>query len=310
MSSFECRASIDLGSNTCLLLVQEQQSGSWVTLHDESRIVRLGEGLALTGQLSEAAIKRAKAALSDYVQIVKKFKLNPDQVVAVATAQARQSKNAEAFFNQIQNEMGFCFRTLSGEEEAFATYQGAISGLASSGSSSIMVMDIGGGSTELVFQGQGVSFDLGAVRITDLFLRSNPVTDAEFWSAKEYIDEMITRGMPETLIKVAQHSSLQFVAVAGTAVTLAMLQLGSDQYQVSEIEQAVLTQGDLHRFVEELKFRTIEERQAMAGMEAKRAEVMLGGALIFWRVMNALKINEARVSTRGLRYGVFDLKLD
>ncbi len=97
----------------------------------------------------------------------------------------------------------------------------------------------------------------------------------------------------------------QFVAVAGTAVTLAMMNLGQKKFQSGLIDQHVITVGDAHRWVEELKWRTIDERKQIPGMEPKRADVILAGALIFWRVMEELNFPQAMISTRGLRYGVF-----
>jgi exopolyphosphatase/guanosine-5'-triphosphate,3'-diphosphate pyrophosphatase len=152
----------------------------------------------------------------------------------------------------------------------------------------------------------GHSLNIGAVRITERFLKSDPVTDAEFWNAENAIDQEIRTLLDWKNSQLAR--DLNFVAVAGTAVTLGMLQLGMPNFDRALLDGLEITRGDAHRFVEELKWRTIAERQQMVGMEKKRADVILGGALIYWRVMEVLNLTTSIVSTRGLRYGVLGLK--
>lgn len=293
------QASIDLGTNTCLLLVKEEGSENEIILHDESNVVRLGQAVDQGKKLQSEAMERTFECLKKYSSIVKSFGINPSEVIAVGTAQARDASNAADFFARIKSELGFQFRVLSGAEEAKATFIGAaIPGM---NPSEIAVMDIGGGSTEIVQINGGKSLNIGAVRMTERFLKSDPVSDQEFWKCEEAIDlELQT-------LKPMISSRKNFVAVAGTAVTLAMIQLGISKFDRNEIDGFVLTRGDAHRIVEELKWRTIEERKSMPGMEPKRADVILAGALIFWRAMEVLGFQKVVISTRGLRYGVLKL---
>ena len=302
------QASIDLGTNTCLLLVRDT-SGN--VLHDESSVVRLGEGVASTGILKEEAMKRARECIERYVAIAGKLGVRADQIVAVGTAQARDAKNASSFFSELETVLGVRFRILTGDEEARATFIGAA--LPGIPGSRMVVMDIGGGSTELVALPEGAqrilgtSLGIGAVKITEKFLSSNPVTDAEFWDAWEAIDRELSVMVPwrDDLDQNIKGEPV-FIAVAGTAVTLAMIQLGVSVYDRNQLDGFELTKGDIHRLVEELKWRSVEERRSMVGMESKRADVILAGALIFWRVMEKLRFPAVRISTRGLRYGVLD----
>ena len=290
-------ASIDLGTNTCLLLVMEGDR----VLHDESNVVRLGQGVDLNKKLQQEAMERTLQCLLKYATIVRGFGVDPSQVVAVGTAQARDAENAAEFFSRIKNETGFQFRVLSGDEEARATFVGAA--LPGMNPEKIVVMDIGGGSTEIVQFKTGKSLNIGAVRMTERFLKSDPVTDDEFWKCEAAIDESLMTmksGVPPTY---------SFVAVAGTAVTLAMLQLGLRDFDRTKIDGFVMSRGDAHRIVEELKWRTIQERKAMLGMEPKRADVILAGALIFWRAMEVFGFDQVVISTRGLRYGVLEANL-
>ena len=287
-------ASIDLGTNTCLLLVLD---GDHV-LHDESNVVRLGQGVDQNQKLNTEAMARTFQCLQKYAEIVRKLGIEPLQVVAVGTAQARDAKNASEFFTKIKNEIGFQFKVLTGDGEAKATFVGAA--LPGMDVSKIVVMDIGGGSTEIVNFNGGRSLNIGAVRMTERYLKSDPVTDEEFWKCESAIDE----ALQEMKNKVDPSNS--FVAVAGTAVTLAMLQLGLKDFDRKQIDGFELSRGDAHRIVEELKWRTVEERKSMIGMEPKRADVILAGSLIFWRALEVFGFEKVLISTRGLRYGVLE----
>lgn len=306
------RASIDLGTNTCLLLVRETEEERERILHDESNVVRLGEGVDASKLLQPQAMSRAEECIGRYVKIALDHGVAPEDIVAVGTAQARNAKNAQDFFGKLKKKWGVNFRTLTGDEEARATFIGAA--LPGIDPQSMVVMDIGGGSTELVGQPDlngpmvGKSLDIGAVNITERFLKSNPVTDDEFWKAEDFINQQLSsmKAWKKGLIQSMKNEP-ELVAVAGTAVTLAMLQLQTPVYSAEEIDGFLISRGDAHRIVEELKWRTVKERAAMEGMEPKRADVILAGALIFWRVMEELGFQELKVSTRGLRYGVFTL---
>ncbi len=298
ITSTKNSASIDLGTNTCLLLVQNLET----ILHDESNVVRLGQGVDLTKKINPEAMERTFQCLQKYAAVVRSFGLEPSQVIAVGTAQARDAENAEFFFNKIKNELGFEFKVLSGDEEANATFIGAA--LPGMDPSKITVMDIGGGSTELVQSSLGKSLNIGAVRMSERYLKSDPVTDEEFWKCESAIDESLQE------MKSVINTSNDFVAVAGTAVTLAMLQLGITEFDRNKIDGFEMTRGDAHRLVEELKWRSIEERKIMPGMEPKRADVILAGALIFWRAMDVLGFEKVLISTRGLRYGVLKAGLN
>jgi exopolyphosphatase/guanosine-5'-triphosphate,3'-diphosphate pyrophosphatase len=305
------RASIDLGTNTCLLLVKEDTPQGERVLHDESNIVRLGEGVAASGLLSEPAMARARECLERYVKTAARLGVKAHEIVAVGTAQARDAKNAGEYFHGLERMLGLRFRILSGEEEARATFLGALP--PGSNPRDAVVMDIGGGSTELVAMPRsdgtisGESLGIGAVRITEKFLLSDPVTDAEFWAAEDAIRRALAPLKPWRESLKREGVPLRFVAVAGTAVTLAMVQLGIEEFDAARIDGARITRGDAHRLVEELKWRTVSERREMPGMESKRADVILAGALIFWTVMEELDFPVAEVSTRGLRYGVFPI---
>lgn len=291
------RSSIDLGTNTCLMLVVEGDVEHPVA--DYSTIVRLGQGVDQTRKLRPDAIDRTLQCLRDYAVNLRAHGGKPEETICVSTATARDAQNGAEFFERVLRETGFGFKVISGDEEARLTFLGAL--LPGIAPERAAVLDIGGGSTELIARGGGKSLDVGSVRFTERFLRSDPVTDDEFWACQERIDEMLGT-MRDWRSRLPRDT--QLVAVAGTATTLAAWQLGLPHFDAQRIDELTLTRGDVHRMVEELKWRTVEERRGIDSMEAKRADVILAGALILWRVLERLDFAETRVSTRGLRYGV------
>jgi len=298
------RSSIDLGTNTCLLLVcawDEQKHEVARVYSDHARVVRLGQGVDQNKTLHPDAIARTLACLRDYAEIVRAAGADPAKTVAVATSQARDSKNAAEFFALLQRETGFRFQTLSGDEEAHFTFEGAL--LPGMSARETMVIDIGGGSTELVSGSLGESLDLGSVRFTERFLKSDPVTDPEFWAARATIDEALL-GFVAKWPDLSGAKGKALVGVAGTCTTLAAWQLELEKFSREAIDGVELTRGDIHRMVEELKWRSVAERMELKGMEKGRADVLLAGALILWRTMEALQFKTIKISTRGLRYGV------
>jgi exopolyphosphatase/guanosine-5'-triphosphate,3'-diphosphate pyrophosphatase len=295
------RSSIDLGTNTCLLLIGEvsaPRDAVTKTIEDHSTIVRLGEGVDQHRELQPQAMERTLACLKKYSERVRAQGLTAKDTIAVATSQARDAKNGAAFFEHVEKETGFRFRIISGDEEARLTFLGAL--LPGMKQAAFSVIDIGGGSTELIAQKGGQSVDIGSVRFTERYLKSDPVTDAEFWACQEAIDLKLStlKGWRDTA-----GAGTELLAVAGTATTLAGWFLGLPDFDPEKIHELTITRGDIHRLVEELKWRTVAERSKLPGMEPKRADVLLAGALILWRAMELLNFPTLRVSTRGLRYG-------
>jgi len=288
------RASIDLGTNTCLLLIVEEGSGSnhdsLQVREDLATIVRLGQGVDGARRLHPDAIARTLDCLKKYSVKVKEYDLDPSEVVAVATSQARDASDGAEFFARVKTETGFRFRTLSGEQEALATFAGAL--LPEMDPMKSRVIDIGGGSTEFTRDSRlalsseqlAVSLDIGSVRFTERFFGKDsaaPPRDEDFWACQDAIDEAL-----ESLDRAREGEEL--VACAGTATTLAAMHLQLPHFDRNQVDGCILTRGDLHRMVEELKWRNLEEKRALAGLERDRADVILAGAMILWRAMEIL----------------------
>ena len=294
------KASIDLGTNTCLLLIAEVESGCInKVLGDYARIIRLGEGVDKTRYLQPEAIERTLKCLDEYRKIISTAGILSGDVICVATSQARDAENGSEFFAMVEADLGFVFRVVSGKDEARLSFKGSL--LPNMEASNHAVVDIGGGSTEFVTVNGGLSTDLGSVRFTERYLRSDPITDEEFSICLKEIDNKL-----EELVdwRSATPSDMQMLAVAGTATTLASWYLRLREFDAAKVEKVQLTSVDLHRMVEELKRMTVGERRDQVGIEPKRADVLLAGAMIMWRIMEKLKFQNCNISSRGLRYGV------
>jgi exopolyphosphatase/guanosine-5'-triphosphate,3'-diphosphate pyrophosphatase len=296
------RSSIDLGTNTCLLLVADCDPSSGRVnrvVSDHSTVVRLGEGVDKARELQVPAMERTLSCLKKYSQIVHENGLKPEGTICVATSSSRDSKNGKTFFSQVEKETGFRFRVISGEDEAKYTFQGAL--LPGFDLASTAVIDIGGGSTEFITTGPGVSLDIGSVRFTERYLKSNPVSDEEFWACQDAIDSALTDAQSWRKKSLLVKS---LIAVAGTATTLAAWHLEMRTFDAAKLDECRLTRGDVHRMVEELKWRSHAERALLPGIAKGREDVLLAGALILWRSMELLEFQEIQISTRGLRFGV------
>jgi exopolyphosphatase/guanosine-5'-triphosphate,3'-diphosphate pyrophosphatase len=253
-------------------------------------------------------MERALSCLRGYADRVREAGGDPASgTVCVGTSSSRDARNGGVFFERVQRETGFRFRVLSGDDEAKYTFLGALP--PESSAANTAVIDIGGGSTELICRsGEGVegrSIDVGSVRFTERYLKTDPVTDTEFWACQAAIDQAIQSAVAWR----ERRSAIQrLVGVAGTATTLAAWHLELPKFDAARIDECVLTRGDVHRMVEELKWRTVEERTRLAGIERGRADVLLAGALILWRTMELFDFGECQVSTRGLRFGILGLQ--
>jgi exopolyphosphatase/guanosine-5'-triphosphate,3'-diphosphate pyrophosphatase len=288
-------ASLDLGSNSFLcLIVDTDSSGICKVVSDEVRVVRLSEGLQKTGQLSVAALERAKEALGDFKKIINQHKV--DKVIAVTTAVARQAENSELFLKLVE-EFQFPIKLISGSEEAEITYLGAVSG--QTDGKDLLVIDIGGGSTEIIFnQNYAKSFDFGVVRLKEKYNVLYPIAESVTQAITKHIDEEITA----FLSKLTEKKINKVIAVAGTPTTLAAMEIG--KYDAKLVDTYVFNLKGLETWYARLSQLKPEQIVNSYFIDAGRADVISIGILILIRVLKILNLSELEVSIRGVRYGV------
>ncbi len=285
---------IDIGTNSFLCLIAEVESGKVVkTISDSVQIVRLGEGVHKNREFIQAALQRARLCLKDFRQILDQYKV--ETVQAVATSAARDVKNSQELFN-IGNEFNIPIKVIAGPKEAELTYKGVITN--PKFGNDIAVIDVGGGSTEITTQNgkiSGQSFDLGGVRLTEMFVTKHPISTQELEALRKYAKEKLA-ALPKVKNKI-------LVGVAGTPTTIAALEQKID-YTQNSIEGYVLSLKKLEEWTLKLAKMTVEERSALKGLEPKRADIIVAGAAILLETALALGGSELLVSTRGVRYGL------
>jgi exopolyphosphatase/guanosine-5'-triphosphate,3'-diphosphate pyrophosphatase len=292
------RASIDIGSNSLLLLVVDDAGK---VVHDEQRVVGLGKGLGDRGVFRSDRMEAAGAVLADYARIAASHGVAPEAVRAVATSAARRALNAPTFFANQQKKTGLKIQIISGDDEARLTWQGGASGIELS-PGPVLLCDLGGGSTEIIV-GEGrdiytrVSLEIGTVRLTDAFLGYGQVDPASLSRMRAHVDSVVSALKLPVLPRSA-------VAVAGTATTFAALELGLTTYDGGRVHGSTLSVGALRTWMDKLLEAGPEARKALVGVSPDRADTLLAGAVILLRVLETTRRQAWKVSDRGLRWAL------
>ena len=290
-------AAFDLGSNSFLCLVADRNESGLRVVHDQLVVTGLGAGLSQSGVISRLALQRAEDALCELVSEAQKYHV--ERMVGVATSAARDAKNGSELLG-IAKKLGVEVEVISGESEALLTFWGAVG--AKLKASSDLVVDVGGFSTEIAWFENGAvkskSFDFGCLRNTELFFSSLPPSKKDLESA--------TNAMKNLIGPLAQEvkSRGRLLAVAGTATSLAQLQLGLKTFNAQAIEGVKVTKADLSTLLRSLVTQDLKALQENECIDRKRARVLPMGALILHTIMEGLNYEELFVSTRGVRFGL------
>ncbi len=302
-------AAIDVGTNTILLLVAELgRGGAFQVLEDRAEIARLGEGVDRTRRIGAEGAKRSLKVLRDYLEICES--LGVAELAAVGTSALRDACNAAEFQDRLKRDLDLDLRVLSGEEEASYSYLAVQKGLVLEGKE-LLVVDVGGGSTELIWGREGrfyrwASLDLGSVRLTERYLPSDPVLEEECSRLVMVIDRELK---PLLADWGTQNCFQRMVGIAGTFTTLAAIAKGLRRYSHSEVHGSLLSRAEVQRQIRLFKSKTVAERKRIPGLEPKRADVILAGALLIHRIMALFRGEEVLVSDQGVRYGLLYEKL-
>jgi exopolyphosphatase / guanosine-5'-triphosphate,3'-diphosphate pyrophosphatase len=282
-------AAVDLGTNTTRLLVADVEGDRIDEVHRETRITRLGEGVDARKRLLPVPIARVRNALADYRRTLEA--LGAERVLAVATSAVRDAENGEAFLGEIEWSYGFATRLVSGDEEAQLT-RSAVQPAAGT-----LVLDIGGGSTELLLDDFHVSLDVGSVRFTERFVPTDPPPPVEL--------EACARAVRAALAERAGVLSPQrALGVAGTVTTLAALDLGLDAYDRDRVHGHHLSLDAARTQLARLAALPLAERRAVPALEPERAPVIVAGAVILVEVLAQLRLEEIVVSERDILDGI------
>jgi exopolyphosphatase/guanosine-5'-triphosphate,3'-diphosphate pyrophosphatase len=295
-------ATLDIGTNSVLLLIAEPGPNGLVPLFERATITRLGEGVDRTKQLAPAACERTLRCAEEYARDIERFGVT--RAAAVGTSALRDAEGGQAFTLELARVLGFTPEVIAGEREAALTFRGALSGLDVLGP--VAVFDVGGGSTEIVqgdvradgaFSRDSVSLDIGSVRLFERHVTTDPPSADEL--ARVRID--IERALA-TAPAPAPNSTL--VGVAGTVTTLASIALELDIYDSARVHGARLTRRTVTTLAASLARVPLAERRRLTGLDPRRADVIIAGAAIVEAVMTWRDQDELVVSDRGVRFGL------
>jgi exopolyphosphatase/guanosine-5'-triphosphate,3'-diphosphate pyrophosphatase len=277
---------VDLGTNSTRLLVADVDDGRVDEIERRTEITRLGEGVDERRKLLPLPIARVRNVLAEYRRELDAQ--GAERVLAIGTSAIRDAENGEAFLGEVEWSYGFASRLLSGEEEAELTRRGVANGRELGNGT--LVLDIGGGSTELITADSRKSLDIGSVRLTERFLLSDPPTRDELDACAGAVRKVLPALGPDSAI-----------GVAGTITTLAALELG--RYDPDEVHGYRLSREGVAAQLEQLASLTLAERRELPGLEPERAPVIVGGAVIVDEVLRRYGLDELEISERDLLHG-------
>ena len=296
-------AGVDIGTLTCRLLIADLLSGGRLReVRSERRILRLGEGVDQTRQLSVTAMDRVLQCLKEWREIIDASHV--DAVAVVATSAVRDATNRDEFLGRVKHEAGFDIELISGEEEAKRTMLGIRSGLPH-GVTNVLALDIGGGSTEFILDCPGLppivrSIDIGVVRLCERLLQHDPPSDREVHQAREWV----AKEAKAAVAGMGIYQTATFVGTAGTVTSLAAMAQKLPTYEPARIHNYQLQLSTIQTLEQTLLSRKKADRAGLPGLEKGREEVIAAGAIIIRTVMETMGMSVVLVSDLGLREGV------
>ena len=296
-------ATIDMGTNSTRLLVARVDGDCVEPVHRESRVTGMGRGVETSGQLGSDATERVLDVVRDYLSIAANH--GATEFAAFATSAVRDAANGDAFLAELRERFSLNARVLDGLEEARLTYRGALSDCDAEGPERrTLVVDIGGGSTELIV-GSGpepdfhTSLQLGVVRHSERHVHADPPRTDELEALSKDIGAIIDGELAANPGLTAERA----IAVAGTPATLAAVELGIDRCDPATVEGHDLSLESVQQSCSRLSALPLEERRAVAGVDPDRAPTIVAGVVILIKAMRAFGLSRVEVSERDILYG-------
>lgn len=294
-------AAVDCGTNTIKLLIGSVEDGHLEVLEREARMVRLGQDLDRTGVIAPEALERAFAAIEEYAALIRRHGV--ERIRFVATSATRDARNASDFTAGVHERLGVDPEVVAGTEEAALAYDGALRNLQATPALPVLVVDIGGGSTELILgdlSGPDASYSMqiGSVRLHERHLHTDPPTEAEIAACVADIDAALDA------CPVSPADAATVVGVAGTITTITAGVLGLETYDRDAIDQGRLAAGDVQALIDRVLAMTVAERKALGWMHPGRADVIGAGGLILSRILARSGAQELVVSESDILDGI------
>ncbi len=293
-------AALDLGSNTFLMLIADVTAGRITQVYkDELRVTRLGQAVHADRRFHPEALLRAEECFRDYSEILRFHK--PDKILAMATSAARDVSNGERLF-ELGIRYNIPIQIIPGEKEAAITFEGSTFDQPSN--KNVCVIDVGGGSTEIISKNIadeyiGESVNVGSVRLTEMFVTTHPIPRTERDKLRAYVLENLKKSKCPEL----KGSVDAAIAVAGTPTTLAAV-IQEKPYSDELVHGYEISLDHLKLWEEKLAGMDLNARKLLPGMDPQRADVIVAGINILIASLETVNLNKLLVSTKGVRYGV------
>lgn len=292
---------LDVGTNTVLMLVAEPQAdGSVRRVLDLQRITRLGQGVDRNHRLDPQAALRTLDAIAEFVQRARDA--GAEKILAAGTATLRDAADGESFIRRVRERAGVELEIISGEAEAWLSYLAVLHGLHLDPAQRLLIIDIGGGSTEFIRAESGAklqmaSLQIGSVRLTERVIHNDPPTAREAADLRLAIDDAV-KGLgwqlgPDVL-----------VGIAGTVTTVCAVAIGMDPYDADRVHGYRLSRKEVERVLGLFGSMPLAERRKLKGLEPARADVIFAGTAILERVMSECGADQVVVSDQGVRWGL------
>jgi len=286
-------ASIDIGTNSMRLLITDYENG-FSKRKKYTNIPRIGRGVDEFGYISKEAIDRNIHALKEFVEIAKHE--DCEEIYVMGTSALRDSKNKEEFIERAKNEAGVSVDIISGNDEASLGFYGVTADLKEEGQ--VLILDIGGGSTEFILgdKSGGIVFskseNIGSVRLTEKFIKSDPVDEIELENMDAYI-----KAVTENTISILKtYPITKLIGIGGTATTISAMVQQLDVYDMEKVHQSLVMYEEVEAIFKDLKYKTLDEKRMIKGLQPQRADVITAGVNILKNLMSYLEMKDILIS--------------
>ena len=284
---------IDIGTNSMRLLIAEYKDGKLVNRKKYINTTRIGQEVDKQGYIKDSAIKRNIKALVEFSNICKEEYCN--KIYCIGTSALRDSKNKDIFIELAKDKAGIDVEIISGEKESNLGFLGVLEGVGKE--EDILVIDIGGGSTEFIIGNKGgiifsKSENVGALRMTEKFLHQDPINDEEFNSMCNFIYDKLK----DTLEYIKKDGIKKVVGIGGTITSLSAINQELEVYSMEKIHNSKISLSELELILQNLKKMTLNDKKSLKGLQPKRADIITAGVEILHTIMKNIEINEIIVS--------------
>ena len=286
---------IDIGTNSMRLLIADYKNNKIENRKKYINITRIGQGVDDKGYITEEALERNLNALKEFAD--KCIEEKCEKVDCRGTSALRDSKNGQDFVNRAKELTNIDVKIICGEEESNLGFMGVLEGAGGDKSNYILVLDIGGGSTEFIVGNEdGIKFckseNVGALRMTEKFITTDPISDEEFNKMSDFIEKTIS----STLDKIKGMHVSKLVGIGGAITSLSAMNQQLEVYSMEKVHNSVVTKKDLEKILQNLKKMTLSDKKTIKGLQPKRADIITAGVKILHIVMEKLEIEKIMIS--------------